>query len=133
MTRKKTQFAAISHAVTSTQSQEAARKIAAFTQGGRADSALPAVAPAPSMKKRGRPALTEETKRTILALRKSDVQQLEELALRWKRQSDGLVSLKTTMVMRSLLATALPLLEGLEAVEDEAHLRQELSALFELA
>lgn len=132
MTKKKSQFAAISQTVS--QGDDVAKKIAAFTQGGRADRAVstPAAAviePSTPSRGRGRPALTEETRRTILALRKEDVHQLEELALRWKRESDGLVSIKTTMVMRSLLAAALPLLTQLEGIEDEAHLRDQLHEL----
>ena len=104
-------------------------KIKAFTSGGRAEKAVEIVQVEEPVK-RGRPALTEETRRTIMALRKDDVQRVEELCLRWKRESDGLTSIKTTMVLRSLLAETILKLETLEGVEDEAHLREMMRELF---
>ncbi len=113
--------------------QSAQAKIAAFTSGGRAEHTAPTTTTptpaAPKKSKRGRPSLEEDTRRTVMALRKDDVQRVEELCLRWKRESDGLVSIKTTMVLRSLLAECLPKLERLEGIEDEAHLREMIRTL----
>ncbi len=105
-------------------------KINAFTSGGRADNQpVPPPVPEKTTSKRGRPSLDEETKRTVMALRKDDIQRVEELCLRWKRESDAHVSIKITMVLRSLLAESIAALESLEAVEDESHLREMIQTL----
>lgn len=142
MNRKKGEFKlplpASPHTTTMTD-----EKIAAWYGQGRAEatsapSAAPVAAPTSvsshaetgSRQGPGRPALTEETRRTIVALRAEDVQQLEELCLRWKRERGGTGSVvKVTAVMRSLLAVLLPQLERMEGICDEGELREQLIAL----
>lgn len=114
-------------------SSELQERLSSFRAGGRAASAPSAPAPtqAPPTSKRGRPALEEDTRRTTLALRRADIQSLEELALRWKRETDSDASVKVTAIVRSLVAVAMPILEGLSSIEDEASLREHLQALLQ--
>ena len=104
---------------------------AAFLGAGKASSTLQAPQPTPPPSPRGRRPLPEQIKRMQIGLRQEDVDALEMLVLKWKRAAGVSSSVPITAVVRSLLATTLPVLEDMHGVEDEADLRARLEKMMQ--
>lgn len=116
---KKTNFGSVEAELSASE-----QRLKEFEMGGRAQLASETVSPY----KGGPPStasqvnLSEETRRMVIALRTHDLNRLEDVLLRWKRETGVSGGVKVTHMLRTLLSVALPLIEEMDAVRDEKEL-----------